>query len=263
MKKILITGANSYIGTSFEKYMSQWGNIYQVDTIDMTNDTWQSKDFSTYDCIYHVAGIVHVKETPKNASMYYIVNRDLAIETAKKAKIEGVKQFIFLSSMSVYGMNEGAIDLNTPVCPKSNYAKSKFEAEQGLWELQAEDFSVAIMRPPMVYGNGCKGNYQALVKIAKISPFFPNYTNKRSMLSVDCLSWYVKDIIDNGKNGLFFPQDEQYVCTCTMVKDIAHTMGRRIIPLKCLNPLVWIAKKYTVAGKKAFGDLYYIKDDTD
>ena len=59
MKKILITGANSYIGTSFEKYMQQYASEYQVDTIDMIDGTWRDRDFSGYDVVYHVAGIAH------------------------------------------------------------------------------------------------------------------------------------------------------------------------------------------------------------
>lgn len=261
MKRILITGANSYIGTSFEKYMSQWQTKYIIDTVDMIDGTWRKKNFFGYDCIYHVAGIAHIKETPQNTHLYYRVNRDLAIETAEKAKKEGVKQFIFLSSMSVYGKIEGTIDQYTRPDPISNYAKAKYAAERSLQSLQSESFSVVILRPPMVYGNGCKGNYRALVRIAKTFPIFPNYSNKRSMISVDSLSCFVKDVIDHTKSGLFFPQDENYICTCSMVKDIANSMGRKMVLLKCLNPLVWIAKKFTTAGKKAFGDLYYIKSE--
>lgn len=62
MKKILITGANSYIGTSFEKWLSQWLDDYKVDTFDMIDGTWKEKDFSQYDTVFHVAGIVHIKE---------------------------------------------------------------------------------------------------------------------------------------------------------------------------------------------------------
>ncbi len=97
MKKILITGANSYVGTSFEKWLSQWPDKYHVDTIDMIDGTWREKSFVGYDVIFHVAGIAHIKETKENAHLYYEINRDLAFETAQKAKADGTKQFIFLS----------------------------------------------------------------------------------------------------------------------------------------------------------------------
>ena len=130
MKKILITGADSYIGTSVEKWLGKDPEKYQVDTVDMRTDSWKEKDFSPYDVVFHVAGIAHVKETKENQDLYYQVNRDLAYETATKAKSDGVRQFIFLSSMSVYGIDTGVIDKNTPVKPKSAYGKSKFQAEE-------------------------------------------------------------------------------------------------------------------------------------
>ena len=263
MKKILITGANSYIGTSFEKYMQQWPEQYQVDTVDMIDGTWREKDFSGYDCVYHVAGIAHIKETEDNAHLYYEVNRDLAIQTAEKAKADGVSQFIFLSTMAVYGIEEGVIDRNTKPNPKSNYGKAKLEAEQGIAALSEGCFAVAVLRPPMVYGEGCKGNYQSLVKIAQKLPVFPDYQNKRSMIHIDRLCQYIKELLDNGTDGLVLPQDEEYVCTCRMVREIAKDMGRNMKLWKILNPAVSLAKRFTTAGKKAFGDLYYVRDEDD
>ena len=257
MKKILITGANSYIGISFEKYMQQWPEQYHVDTVDMIDGTWREKDFSGYDAVFHVAGIAHQKETEENAPLYYKVNRDLAVETAQKAKNDGVAQFVFLSTMAVYGVEEGTITLATVPCPVSHYGKAKWEAEQQMTSLCSEDFAIAVMRPPMVYGDGCKGNYQSLIKFAKVMPVFPDYKNKRSMLHVDRLVWYVKNLIDNRADGLFLPQDEEYVCTCKMVQEIAQGMGKNMKLWKILNPAVLLAKRFTTAGKKAFGDLYY------
>lgn len=261
MKRILITGANSYIGTSFEKYMAQWPEEYQVDTVDMIDGTWREKSFSGYDCVYHVAGIAHIKETEDNAHLYYEINRDLAIETAKKSKADGVRQFIFLSSMSVYGMEEGAIDFNTPTEPISHYGKAKLEAEKGIDLLRDNHFAVAVLRPPMVYGDGCKGNYQSLIKFAKVMPFFPDYKNKRSMIRIDRLCRYIKKLVDECTDGLVLPQDENYVCTCEMVQQIAAQNGKKLPLLRIFNPFVSIVKRYTVAGKKAFGDLYYIMDE--
>lgn len=261
MKKILITGANSYIGMSFEKYMSQWLEQYQVDTVDMLDGTWREKSFSGYDCVYHVAGIAHIKETAENAHLYYKINRDLAVETAQKAKNDGVRQFVFLSTMAVYGIEEGAINRETQPAPVSNYGKAKLEAEQGIGLLRSNDFSVTVLRPPMVYGDGCKGNYQSLVKFAEVMPFFPNYNNKRSMIHIDRLCWYIKELIDERTDGLVLPQDRDYVCTCKMVQQIAERNGKKLPLLKILNPLVSIAKKCTTAGNKAFGDLYYEADE--
>ena len=260
MKRILITGAGSYIGMSCEKYMQQWPEDYQVDTLDMIGDSWREKDFSGYDAVYHVAGIAHIRETEENAPLYYKVNRDLAVRTAQKAKAAGVRQFVFLSTMSVYGMTEGAISMATEPNPRNHYGRAKWEAEQAMESLRSDTFALAVLRPPMVYGEGCKGNYQSLVKLARLMPVFPDYENKRSMLHVDGLSAFVKDLIDTCGDGLFLPQDEEYVCTCRMVRSIAERMGKKLPLWKVLNPLVALAKACTGMGRKAFGDLYYERE---
>lgn len=260
MKKILITGADSYIGTSFEKYMAQFGNEYQIDTVDMIGNAWREKDFSGYDAVFHVAGIVHQKETLENAHLYYEVNRNLTVETAKKAKREGVKQFILLSSMNVYGLETGVITKSSVPNPKSHYGKSKLQADERIEKLDSDAFKVAILRPPMVYGKGCKGNYQRLRSFALKSPVFPDYPNQRSMLYIDNLCEFVKNVVDEVKHGLFFPQNEEYVNTSKMVKEIAAENGRNIHFTKIFNPIIKIMPLGIV--KKVFGDLIYDDNDT-
>ena len=106
MKKILITGAGSYIGTAFQRYLAQWPERYAVDTVDMIGDAWRQTDFSGYDAVFHVAGIAHSdngKISAEKEKLYYAVNTDLTVETAQKAKAAGVGQFIFMSSAIVYG----------------------------------------------------------------------------------------------------------------------------------------------------------------
>lgn len=257
MKKILITGANSYIGTSFEKWLKQWSENYLVDTVDMIDGTWREKSFSGYDVVFHVAGIAHIKETKENAELYYKVNRDLVYEVAKKSKAEGVKQFIFLSSMSVYGMESGIISKGTVPSPKSNYGKSKLQAEELIAPLGDSFFRIAVLRPPMIYGKGCKGNYVRLEKFALKSPIFPKIENKRSMIYIDNLSEFVKQIIDDENKGLFLPQNDEYVCTSDMVREIAEANGKKIYMTKLFNPLLRVLKVSTV--NKVFGDLVYEK----
>ncbi|WP_346937784.1 NAD-dependent epimerase/dehydratase family protein [uncultured Clostridium sp.] len=258
MKKILITGANSYIGTSFEKWLKQCPKDYTVDTMDMIEGTWKEKDFSEFDVVFHVAGIAHIKETKENAELYYKVNRDLVYEVAKKAKDEEVKHFIFLSSMSVYGMETGVISKDTIPTPRSNYGKSKLQAEELISPLQDSTFNIAVLRPPMIYGEGCKGNYVRLEKFALKSPIFPDIKNKRSMIEINNLCEFVKSLIDEGSRGLFLPQNEEYVCTSDMVKNIADIHGKKIYMTKLFNPLLRILKVSTV--NKVFGDLVYGKE---
>lgn len=257
-KKILIAGAGSYIGESFKAYMSAFDN-YTVDSFSTMDDSWKSMDFSSYDVVYDVAGIAHVKETDENRELYYKVNRDLAVEIAEKAKAEGVKQFIYLSSMSVYGLTVGRINKDTPVNPVNAYGKSKLEAEELLWKLKDDTFTVSIVRPPMVYGEGCKGNYQTLKKFALKFGFFPNYDNERSMLHVDNLSAAIRGIVHNNESGLYFPQDSEYVKTYDMVRRIAEENGKKFRSTRLMNVPIKVMASRVGVFKKVFGTLTYDK----
>jgi nucleoside-diphosphate-sugar epimerase len=257
MKKILVTGKNSYIGMSLKKWLGNYPDEYSVEMISLRDDLWKEKDFSEYDVVFHVAGVAHIKEKKENAPLYYKVNRDLAYEVAQKAQVEGVKQFMFLSSMSVYGIESGVIDNKSPLKPKSNYGKSKLQAEELLKPLGSNNFKLAIIRPPMVYGKGCKGNYPRLGNIAQKLPLFPNIENKRSMIYIDNLCEFLRLIINDSKSGLFFPQNADYVCTSEMVNMIAELHGTKIRMTRLFNLLIRIIRINTV--KKVFGDLVYDK----
>jgi UDP-glucose 4-epimerase len=256
MLNILILGANSYIGKHLKGYLEQYPADYRVTAISQRDDQWKELDFSVFDSVVDCVGIAHRKETKENAHEYYEINADLAFQTAKKAKASGVKQFIFLSSMSVYGMDEGMITKDTQPNPKTHYGKSKWQAEQQIAPLQDETFRVAIVRPPMVYGEGCKGNYQTLVKLAKILPVVPDYKNERSMISIENLNAYLKQLIDESSCGVFLPQDPVYHCTCDMIREIAKSNHRTPGQTALLNPFVHLFTR-TTKGKKAFGNLIY------
>lgn len=261
MKRILITGANSYIGVSFETYLKENAtDTYVVDTVDMIDGSWRTKDFSSYDAVFHVAGIAHQKETSENEHLYYEINRDLAVETAKKAKDEGVGQFLFLSSMSVYGVESGVITKDTQPQPKSHYGKSKWQAEGKIAELQDEAFKVALIRPPMVYGKGCKGNFQTVVKIVKKLPVFPKVKNQRSMIYIDTLCQYVKEFIDQGASGVLLPQNAEYMNTSEMAVAIAEQLGKKIHLSAVLGWMVKMMCPFVSTANKAFGSLVYEKE---
>lgn len=260
MKRILITGAGSFIGTSFEKYMKQNGSQYKIDTIDMKTKDWKKLNFGYYDTIIHLAAIVHVNE--QNECVYYKVNHELAVETAMKAKFEGVEQFIYFSSMSVYGMNSGRITSDTIENPQTPYAKSKLKAEKDLIKLKEENFVVSIIRPPMVYGEGAKGNYEKLKKMAVILPVFPSIDNERSMISVNNLSNFLKIVIDKRLNGILFPQNDEYVSTKIMYKHLREKEGKRTFFIPIFNPLLKILVSEFPIFEKVFGDLTYSYDLT-
>lgn len=264
-RRVLITGADSYIGTSVEAWLKKSLGQYEVDTLDMIDKAWREKDFSGYDVVYHVAGIAHAdvgNVSEEQKKMYYSVNTHLAVETAEKAKTEGVKQFIFMSSMIVYsGCREKIIRKNTEPRPLNFYGDSKWQADQKIQGLADEKFKVVILRPPMIYGKGSKGNYPELAKLASRLPVFPIVKNKRSMLHIDNLCQFVKLMIDEEESGVFFPQNREYTNTSEMVKMIADVKGHRIIMMPGTGLLVGLLKK--VPGKtgqlaeKAFGDSVY------
>lgn len=268
MTKILITGANSYIGTSFEKYMKDYQDEFEIDTVDMIDGSWREKDFSGYDTIFHVAGIAHSdisNVSDERKALYYRVNTDLAIETANKAKAEGVRQFIFMSSAIVYGESAPigkakAITRETPFSPLNFYGNSKVKAEEGIAPLDDDSFKVVILRPPMIYGPGAKGNYSVLSKLAKKLPIFPVVENRRSMLYIDNLSEFVRLMIVNKESGVFWPQNREYTNTTEMVKLIAKENNKKIIFIKGLTWCLKILSRFTGLVNKAFGNFYYQKE---
>lgn len=265
MKKILITGANSYIGTSFEAYMKQWNDRYQVDTLDMIGDNWLKYDFSDYDCVYHVAGIAHSdsgKISREKAKLYYEVNTKLTVKTAIKAKKSGVKQFIFMSSAIVYGDSApiGKMKLitrDTPLSPANCYGDSKVKAEKGLKKLEDESFKVVILRPPMIYGKNSKGNYPLMSRLARKLPVFPEIDNCRSMLYIENLMEFVRLMFDNEEQGTFFPQNAEYSNTSELVRLIAEQHGKKVLLVKGCTFLLKIAANLTGLVNKAFGNLAY------
>lgn len=255
MKRILITGKNSYIGQTFINWVKSNNVDYKIDTIDLKDSDWKKQDFSIYDCLIHLAAIVHKKG--QEDDIYYRVNRDLAVETAQKAKNEGVKQFIFLSTMSVYGKNSAVINFCTKPAPNNAYGKSKLEAEKLIQQLRSPEFLVTILRPPMIYGYNSPGNYSRISKLAKKIPIFPKVENKRSMLFIENLHSFFKLSIDNNLAGTYFPQNEKLVNTSILVKQIALENNKKVYLTPGFRRIInFLGKRITIFSK-IFGSLYY------
>lgn len=264
MKKILITGANSYIGTSFENYMKKYEG-YVIETVDMIDGSWREKDFSCYDVVFHVAGIAHAdtgKVSNEIKEKYYKVNTDLTVETCEKARTDGVRQFVFMSSIIVYGNKNDIITYDTIPEPDNFYGDSKLQADLKIHKLQSANFNVVSVRPPMIYGKGSKGNYPKLAKLAKKTPVFPKYVNRRSMLYIGNLCEFIKFVIDNNENGYFFPQNREYVNTSELVKTIAEVCDNKIRLTKIFNPFISMIKNHALI-KKVFGNMVYEKEMSD
>lgn len=253
---VLIVGANSYIGDSFCSWVKR-KNIQDVNItiLDAKGEKWRTFDYQPYEIIYYVTGIAHIKETDENKNLYYQVNRDLTIQIAKCAKQAGVKQFIVLSTMSVYGKTTGVISASDLERPVTHYGKSKYEADLVLRKMNCDSFRVAILRPPMVYGKGCKGNYQLLRKFSLKIPVFPQVKNQRSMIFIDNLSSFVYYLMKKQYSGTFFPQNDHYVCTSTMVREISKVHQKRIVMIPGLSGLMRLVPIHLF--DKVFGDLVY------
>lgn len=268
MKKVLITGANSFVGTNIEKWLLKTPGDFQVDTVDTMNEAWKQADFSKYDVVFHVAGIAHVDPKPEMAPLYYKVNRDLTIEIAKWAQEHGVKQFIYMSSRIVYraskSMKGNVTTVETEPDPNDFYGDSKLQAEEGLRNLNVNHnvnkMKVCILRPPMIYGPGNKGNLPRLAWLATKTPVFPAWHNKRSMLHVNNLAEFVKQLILREMEGTFFPQNAEYADTVEIVRLFAKEHGHRIWISRLFNPFVWLGSFFLPAIPKMFADSYYVPE---
>lgn len=267
MKRILIIGEHSYIGTSFQRWMAQYYDKYEIDVISSRNHAWEEMDFGGYDTILHLAGIAHVDAKSNMEELYYQINRDLTIACCQKAKKEKAGQFIFLSSIIVYGESKSlepiVITKDTKPVPNGFYGNSKLEAEQGILPMEDDKFHVAVVRPPMVYGKNSKGNYPKLSKLAKKVPIFPAFENQRSMIHIDHLCECLRWIIDSKSGGIFCPQNKEYVSTVHLVKTIAQYEGKKVWTTRCFNPMIRILARKIGFLNKVFGSLCYDKAMSD
>lgn len=276
MKKILIVGKNSYIGNMFINYAEENNLEFIVKKISSRNNEWEKEDFSRYDCILNVAGIAHAdisRVTEEEKNKYFEINSELPYRIAKKAKSEGVKQFIYLSSSIIYGdssflTNEKLIDRNTVPSPENFYGESKLRGEENVLKLVDDKFKVSVLRLPMVYGYKSKGNFPKLWKLSGISPIFPKISNKRSMLYIKNLCEFIKYVIENEKKGIFYPQNKEILSTSEIVKTISVINDKKMYQTKILNILVYCLylipiEKTKNLIKKSFGSLYYKKEISD
>ena len=259
MIRVLITGAGSYIGMNIAAELRKEPEMFEVQELDVRNGLDEDA-FQGFDAVLHVAGIAHQRETEENAPLYRSVNRDLAVAAARAAKRQGVRQFVFFSSMSVYGMTTGRIHADTQPAPNTHYGVSKWEAEQEMAGLADDSFRIAVLRPPMIYGRGCRGNYPRLASLAGKLPLFPYAHNERSMLYMGTLVSFVRRLLLSGQGGLYFPQNREYVSTCSLVGEVAACHGKRVLFVRGFQWLLHaLSARVGVIGK-VFGTLTYDHD---
>lgn len=257
MRRVLIVGRTSYLGNSLREYLGRFPEEYFVDMLSVRTNDWKKSSFQNVDAIYYVAALVHIKENSVSEEEWFRVNAILPVEVARKAKDEGVKQFIYVSTMSVYGMQVGCINRNTLTKPVTAYGKSKLRGEEELQKLSSEQFTVVILRPPMIYGKDCKGNFSRLKKLALKCPVFPRYDNKRSMLYIENLNIFAEKVIRQRLSGMFWPQDRKFVNTWEMVRLIRAERKKRLLGLKLFNPIIRHLQTRKSVFEKMWGNLYY------
>lgn len=260
MHNVLILGKGSYIGESIYKWLNNYSTLYKVDIVSTMNYEWKQVDFSLYETVIDLAGIAHINNITEDMKpLFYSVNRDLTIEIGKYAKEHGVKHLIYFSSMNVYGDFCPNITERDVEKPTSFYGDSKYQGDLGLYELEDDTFVVAHVRPPFVYGKGCKGNYNTISKIARKTPVFPTISNNKSMIYIDNLCEFIRLVIDSRLGGILTPQNKELVSTSMLVKEIAKVNNHKVWFISIFNPIIRFLRKYNRTIQRAFGDdSYYL-----
>jgi UDP-glucose 4-epimerase len=258
--KILITGKNSFIGNSVKAWLNEKDQTITVDEISLRNINLNNISFKNYDVVLNVAGVAHISSKKKFIPEYYRVNRDLAINVAKKAKKEGVNHFIFTSSMAIYGDHSigdfRPIDINKP-SPSNAYGKSKLEADLAIQKLQDNNFNVSILRIPTVYGFKSKGNFPKLEEIAQKFTIFPEVKNIRSVINILSLSEFIRLIIINKKYGVLYPQDDYYFSTSTFIKSYRFKFGKRTVFIPFLKTFLKFLARFFKSINRIYGNKFY------
>lgn len=258
MQDVLIIGKGSYIGESLKKWLEDYSEGYHVETVSSMGGAWKEADFRKFDTVIDFAGIAHINNIKEEMKAeFYSVNRDLSIEIAAWAKQHDVSYFIFFSSMNVYGDYCDNIMDRSKTAPTSFYGDSKLQGDLGIQKLADDKFKVAILRPPFVYGKGCTGNYNRVSRIAKKTPIFPNYKNRKSMIYISNLCEFIRLIIEDRSDGIFTPQNKELVSTADLVREIGKCNGKQIWFLNTFNWIIKPAVKMTRTFRRAFADDCY------
>ncbi|MCT7626129.1 NAD-dependent epimerase/dehydratase family protein [Aliarcobacter butzleri] len=231
MSKLLITGSNGFIGNYF---INNYKSKYNIKTFSFLKDDINTLDCNTIDIVFHLSALVH-QMGGASANEYEKINVIQTIELAKKAKESGVKHFVFMSTVKVYGEETNSKYTENTVCnPEDDYGKSKLKAEQELQKLEDENFKISIIRTPIVYGYGVKANIKNLINLVNKVPVLPfgKIKNKRSMVYIGNLCHLVDEIIIQKKSGIFLACDDKPLSTSKLIELIAKNLNRKMYLIK-------------------------------
>ncbi|MFW3372435.1 NAD-dependent epimerase/dehydratase family protein [Aliarcobacter butzleri] len=231
MSKLLITGSNGFIGNYF---INNYKSKYNIKIFSFLKDDINTLDCNTIDIVFHLSALVH-QMGGASANEYEKINVIQTIELAKKAKESGVKHFVFMSTVKVYGEETNSKYTENTVCnPEDNYGKSKLKAEQELQKLEDENFKISIIRTPIVYGYGVKANIKNLINLVNkvlVLPF-GKIKNKRSMVYIGNLCHLVDEIIIQKKSGIFLACDDEPLSTSKLIELITKNLNRKMYLIK-------------------------------
>ncbi|MFA6136957.1 MAG: NAD-dependent epimerase/dehydratase family protein [Sulfurimonas sp.] len=231
MNKILLTGSNGFIGSYF---LDNYSTVHDIHKFSFLHDDIAELDLETMDAVVHLSALVH-RMGGASAQEYEKINVTQTLELAKKAKASGVKQFVFMSTVKVYGEETEAVYNETSECyPDDEYGKSKLKAERQLQKLESENFRISIIRTPIVYGRGVKANIKNLLNLVKKVSILPfaEIQNRRSMVYVGNLSHLINEVVIQRKSGIFLASDDTPLSTTQLIELIADGLGKKIYLLK-------------------------------
>jgi len=229
--KLLLTGSSGFIGSYFQ---NSYGDKYNIETFSFLKDNLNSLDLTHTDRVIHLSALVHQMGGAEK-EVYEKVNVSQTLDLAKKAKKSGVKHFIFMSTVKVYGEETDNIYKENTFCkPEDDYGKSKLKAENALLQMEDDTFKVSIIRTPIVYGYGVKANIKNLVNlVSKISVLpFGSMNNRRSMVYIGNLCYLINEIVRQQKSGVFLASDDKPLSTTQLIEYIASALGKKVYLIK-------------------------------
>jgi UDP-4-keto-D-QuiNAc 4-reductase len=271
---VLITGATGFVGNRLAQRMvdegftvasalRKPGQVAGVVVGEINGETDWKEAVSGVDIVIHLAARVHVMHdlSVDPLAEYRKTNLEGTMQLARAAVEHGVKRFIYLSSIKVNGEIAGMDEPFTeagPAQPQDAYALSKWEAEQALVDLsQKTRLEVVIVRPPLVYGPGVKGNFYKLLQVvAKQLPLpLGSVRNRRSLLALENLIDFIVLCAKHPKaaNELFLLADEEALSTPELIRRIAAMMDKRThlirFPLTLLKAMAFMFRKQEIFSR--------------
>ena len=229
--KLLITGSSGFVGNYF---INKHKNKYDIKTFSFLKNDINTLDCDDVKVVFHLSALVH-QMGGASSKEYERVNVTQTLELAKKAKESGVKQFVFMSTVKVYGEETDSVYTEKSICnPEDEYGESKLKAELELQKLEDEDFKVSIVRTPIIYGYGVKANIKNLVNLVNRVSILPfgNIENKRSMVYIGNLCHLVAEVISQQKAGIFLCADDEPLSTSKLIELIAKNLNKKMYLLK-------------------------------